>query len=281
MSLSIGVETKIDAEPCVVAWNNKLFIGTDTGSIFSFESNLSPGASWKAHDVQLFALSANDGKVYSASNDGGIRIWTSEGDKISELPAPDADIESIHVHGKYVYAGDEGGNIYVFENNNLIAKYNVLEEVKDIAISPPFMFTARDLNVTVTEIKPEESKSRFATRHVMEGRAPLRISGSRLVVTARGGNNIQLHDMDVATNFKKLDEVKVSDMIITSMSLRDSVVWTGGWDGCAKRWKIHGDKLQPAGEINLGACINALVAVNGDNAYALLTGGKIIYINTA
>lgn len=44
--------------------------------------------------------------------------------------------------------------IYVFENDSLVAKYNVLEEVKDIAISPPLMFTARDLYVTVTEIKP-------------------------------------------------------------------------------------------------------------------------------
>ncbi|CAH2259276.1 uncharacterized protein LOC120624689 [Pararge aegeria] len=281
MSLTIGGETKIDSEPCVVAWNNKLFVGTDTGSIFSFDSNLSPGASWTAHAVQLFALSANYGKVYSTSNDGGIRIWTSEGDKVSELPAPNADIESICLHEKYVYAGDEQGNIYVYENNSLIAQYNVLEEVKDIAISPPLMFTVRDLYVTVTEIKPEQSKDRFTTLHVMEGRAPLRVSGKHLVVTSRGGNNIQLHDIDLDSKFKKLHEVKVSDMIITSMSARDGVVWTGGWDGCAKRWKIDEEKLQPAGEINLGACINALVAVTGDTAYALLTGGKIICIKAA
>lgn len=69
-------------------------------------------------------------------------------------------------------------------------------------------------------------------------------------------------------------------MIITSMSASVGFVWTGGWDGCTRRWKIDGDKLQPAGEINLGACINALVA-NGDNAFALLAGGKIIKVKAA
>lgn len=42
----------------------------------------------------------------------------------------------------------------MYQDNVLKAKYNVLEEVKDIAINPPFMFTARDLYVTVTEVKP-------------------------------------------------------------------------------------------------------------------------------
>ncbi|XP_023947482.2 uncharacterized protein LOC112052578 [Bicyclus anynana] len=281
MSLTIAGETKIDSEPCVVAWNDKLFVGTDAGSILTFDSNLSPGASWTAHAVQLFALTASDGKLYSASNDGGIRIWTYDGQKISELPIPDADVESICTHGNYVYAGDELGNIYVFENNSLIANYNVLEEVKDLAICPPLMFTVRDLYVTVTEIKPEKSKDRFATVHVMEGRAPLQVSGSHLVVTSRGGNSIQLHEMDLGSKFKKLDEVKVSEMILTSMSVREDFVWTGGWDGCAKRWRIDGEKLLPAGEINLGVCINAVIAVNGDNAYALLSGGRIIYIKAA
>lgn len=83
----------------------------DTFDKQSFDLNLSPGASWKAHEVQVFALTANDGKVYSSSNDGGIRIWTSEGQKVSELPAPDADVESINMHGKLLYAGDEAGNV--------------------------------------------------------------------------------------------------------------------------------------------------------------------------
>lgn len=46
--------------------------------------------------------------------------------------------------------------VVFYENNSEKAKYNVLEEVKDIGFKPPHMFTARDLYVTVTEIKPGE-----------------------------------------------------------------------------------------------------------------------------
>lgn len=67
-------------------------------------------------------------------------------------------------------------------------------------------------------------------------------------------------------------------MIITSLSVSESFAWTGGWDGCVRRWKIDGDQLQPAGEINLGACINALFASTSSTAYALVTGGKAICI---
>ncbi|OWR49495.1 uncharacterized protein LOC116767596 [Danaus plexippus] len=278
MTLLVKTERKIDSEPCLATWSEKLIVGTDNGFINTYDEHLNPSSSWMAHGVQLFALAASEGKVYSASNDGGVRVWTSAGDKISELPPPDGDIGSLCVFGKLLYAGDELGNVYVFEDTNLKAKYNVLEEVKDLEISPPFMFTARDLYVTVTEIKPDVSKDRFVTQHVMEGRAPLRISGSKLVVTGRGGNNIQLHELSLEKKFNKLHEVKVSDMILTSLAVVGNMVWTGGWDGCMRRWKIDQDKLHPDGEINLGTCINSLVATTEANAYALLSDKRIVNV---
>lgn len=63
--------------------------------------------------MQLFALAASNGKVYSSSNDGGVRIWTSDGEKIAELSASEADIGSITVCDKYLYAGDELGNVNI------------------------------------------------------------------------------------------------------------------------------------------------------------------------
>lgn len=44
--------------------------------------------------------------------------------------------------------------IIIYENNAMKATYNVLEEVKDLWFSPPYLFTARDLYITITEIKP-------------------------------------------------------------------------------------------------------------------------------
>lgn len=33
MSLKIEAETKVESEPCVLAWGDKLFIGTEDGFI--------------------------------------------------------------------------------------------------------------------------------------------------------------------------------------------------------------------------------------------------------
>lgn len=69
---------------------------------------------------------------------------------------------------------------------------------------------------------------------------------------------------------------QVSDMIVTSLSVRGDYAWTGGWDSCVRRWKITGDKLESAGEINLGSCINALDTSTPNTVYAVLSGGRIV-----
>ncbi|XP_063821748.1 uncharacterized protein LOC135071844 [Ostrinia nubilalis] len=280
MALKLETETKIDSEPCVVAWDGKLYVGTEDGSVKTFDANLTPGVAWSAHGVQVFAIAAQGGKVYTASNDGGIKVWSDQGNKVADLKTTgDGDICALRVFDKELYAGDEAGNVLVYENNEEKARYNVLEEVKDLWFSPPFLFTVRDLDVTVTEIKPDDSKSRFVTRHTMEGRAPLRVAGRRLLVLARGGNNLRLHDASVDTKFKQLHEVKVSDMIVTSLSVSGDYAWTGGWDGIMRRWKIGEDVLEPAGEINVGSCINGLISTN-DGTYGVLAGGKIIRVKS-
>uniref|UniRef100_A0A2A4JVX5 Anaphase-promoting complex subunit 4 WD40 domain-containing protein n=1 Tax=Heliothis virescens TaxID=7102 RepID=A0A2A4JVX5_HELVI len=277
MSLKIEAEIKVESEPCVLTWGNKLFVGAEDGSIKAFDEKLVAKESWAAHAVQPFALATDGAVLYSSSNDGAIKVWSMTGDKIAELPSTGADVGSLYVYDKQLYAGDEDGNITVYENNALKAKYNVLEEVKDLTFSPPFLFTVRDLYVTATEIKPEESKTRFTTRHTMEGRAPLRIAGNRLVFMSRDGNSLKLHDGSIDNNFKQLHEIKVSDMIVISLSTSGDYVWTAGWDGFVRRWKIAGDKLEPFGEINLGGCVNSVVAT-GDSVYAAVTGGKIVHL---
>ncbi|XP_028041675.1 uncharacterized protein LOC114251559 [Bombyx mandarina] len=278
MSIKIEAETKVDSVPYVLAWDEKLFVGTESGHIYSYSADLSSNTSWPAHSVQLFALAAGEGNIYSSSNDGCIRVWNSDGEKIKEFPLNGGDVGVLRVFGKQVFAGDEIGNIVVYENGVEKAKYNVLEEVKDLWFDAPYLFTVRDLDVTVTEIKPDESKTRFITRRTMEGRAPLRVVGSKLLVVARGGNSLRLHDSSFDTGFKLLHEIKVSDMIVTSIAVTGDYVWTAGWDGFVRRWKIVSDKLEAAGEVNLGACVNSLSS-NLNNVYAAIADGKIVLMN--
>ncbi|KAI5633098.1 hypothetical protein NE865_14226 [Phthorimaea operculella] len=278
MALKIDGEVKVDSDPCMVAWDDRLYVGCEDGSIKSFDAKLSPGASWAAHSVQPFALAAGNGHVYSSSNDGGVKVWTPQGEKVAQMEASEGDIGILHVFGKQVCAGDEKGNVMIYQDNSLKALYNVLEEVKDLWLAPPFLFTVRDLDVTVTEIKPDESKTRFVTRHTMEGRAPLRLVGDKLVFMARGGNDLELHDASIDTTFKKLHTVRASDMIVTSLTMCGDYVWTAGWDKRVRRWKIDGDKLESVGDIDLGACVNGLALASADCVYAIVAGGRVVRI---
>ncbi|CAH4032040.1 uncharacterized protein LOC123710873 [Pieris brassicae] len=281
MTLEIETDVNVGLEPCVAAWNKNLYVGTECGSVIVLNENLQFETKWTAHEVQIFAIAISKTNVYTSSNDGCIKVWTLKGEKVTELRTDGAEIGAMFVLGEELYAGDEGGNIFVYENNALKAFYNVLEEVKDVVVQPPYMFTARDLYVTITEIKPDQSKDRFVTRHVMEGRAPMRIlNESRLVVIGRGGNNLQLHELSLESKFKKLHEVKVSEMILTSLTTSGDFAWTAGWDGFVRRWNASGERLEAAGEINLGGCINALVTSSLDHVCAIITGGRVLIIKS-
>lgn len=94
-----------------------------SSQIQSYSADLSSNTSWPAHSVQLFALAAGEGNIYSSSNDGCIRVWKSDGEKIKEFPLNGGDVGVLRVFGKQVFAGDEIGNVGIYhiiiQSNNL------------------------------------------------------------------------------------------------------------------------------------------------------------------
>lgn len=81
----------------------------------SYDANLTPATSWQAHAVQPFALTAGAGKVFSSSNDGGVKVWNAEGKKITQLTPSDMDISALTTLGTSVLlTGDEGGNVSTY-----------------------------------------------------------------------------------------------------------------------------------------------------------------------
>lgn len=69
-------------------------------------------------------------------------------------------------------------------------------------------------------------------------------------------------------------------MIVTTLATNGDTVWTGGWDGVVRKWKIVGEKLEAAGELNVGGCINSLAAAD-DRVYVAVSGGKIVHITSS
>lgn len=66
-------------------------------------------------------------------------------------------------------------------------------------------------------------------------------------------------------------------MIVTSVDVGGDYAWTGSWDGHVRRWKIANNQLEAAGDIDLGACVNAVIA-DKNSVYAAVAGGKIVLI---
>lgn len=66
-------------------------------------------------------------------------------------------------------------------------------------------------------------------------------------------------------------------MIVTSLAISGDFVYTGGWDGHLKRWRITENQLEETGSINFNSCINALVT-GTDAVYAAITGGRIVSV---
>lgn len=65
--------------------------------------------------------------MYSSSNDGGVRVWTAEGQKITELPHCGTDVAALTISGTYIITGDEGGNVSnipTYTNNGPRENYN-------------------------------------------------------------------------------------------------------------------------------------------------------------
>lgn len=51
--------------------------------------------------------------------------------------------------------------LFVFENEKLIASYALLEDIADFTVCGNLVFNARNTDVTVTEMRPGRIKSSF------------------------------------------------------------------------------------------------------------------------
>lgn len=85
---------------------------------------------------------------------------------------------------------------------------NVLEPVKDMMIDKNVLYTVRDLDLCITEMKNTETGT-FQTRKVLMGRAPMCIAGDKLCFSSRGGKDICVHENSHEKQYKEVAQAKV------------------------------------------------------------------------
>lgn len=141
------------------------------------------------------------GVLYSSSCDGTIRyfqnpllsnistiLMKTEYDEIGALVCVD----------EILYSGDDKGVVIKWINNQITFKYNLVEEVRSMAVENTIIYTARDLDCVITDLLGSKT-GQYVTINTLPGRAPLALIGplendrrKYLVFVTRDGKGISL-----------------------------------------------------------------------------------------
>lgn len=120
------------------------------------------------------------GQLYTSSCDGTIKCLTSPltSDDCKELLKCKDEIECLFVDPKdNLYSGDDKGIITMWIDQRIKYKFNVVEQVRSMAIQKNIIYSIRDNDLTVTEIIEGSASGRFMTKASIPGRCPVRLCG--------------------------------------------------------------------------------------------------------
>lgn len=159
-----------------------------------------------AHESYIYAMAVNTkGWLYSSSCDGTIKyfkrplessdatvLMRTEHDEIAAL---------VCVGDDTMFSGDDKGVVIKWVDNKITFKYNIVEEVRSMAVENGLLYTARDLDAVITDLGRSKT-GQYVTIGTLPGRAPLALIGpivvgqtehrKYLVFTTRDGKGITL-----------------------------------------------------------------------------------------
>lgn len=155
------------------------------------------------HKDYVLDLAFNSkGELYSSSRDGTL--------KFLHLPLRNDQTEVLHetalddlnalqcIQGEDImFSGDDKGIVVKWYHRQVVGQYNVLKEVKSMAIENNLVYTAQDNDIVITDVTP--GISHFATKGTIPGTGPLWLIGpveyghrKFLVFATRDGKGITL-----------------------------------------------------------------------------------------
>ncbi|KAL1491460.1 hypothetical protein ABEB36_012057 [Hypothenemus hampei] len=256
----------------------KLYSAADDGKIKMWSQDLLKVAEVEAHPCSVYCLAANEETLFSCSNDGSIKLWDLDTLKAKEVLVQTNEVEFWRVaySAGCLFSGDDKGNINVYKNKKLYGQVNIAEPIKDMTIHGTLVFTVKDLDLVITEIKLEGEKIQYGTKNSFMGRAPVTLIGDNLFAFAtREGKEIQLHENNIESGFKQVARITHgSDMIINALA---GVKWdnqeqlfSGGWDRILKQWAIKNNCPNNEASVDIEIVITAIIG--GDNRQVYVGG---------
>uniref|UniRef100_A0A1B6LR36 WD repeat-containing protein 55 homolog n=1 Tax=Graphocephala atropunctata TaxID=36148 RepID=A0A1B6LR36_9HEMI len=278
--MAFSVSAKVSEEErhlsevtCLLLHQNKLYSGADDGKVKVWSLDLKLIKEINAHPVNIYSLAASDTALYSCSNDGTVKAWSLDTmEQTSTLiDNPNNEIMRLYFTDGRLYSGDDKGNVMVWENDNKIGQYEVGEEVWDILVDGNFLFTVRNLDVSIIEMKPGGKHYTFLQS--INGRSPLQKAGSRFCFMDRDGKTIHVHEISKESNFKAVTSIQAHEMIVNTLCFVDTTVFSGGYDKVVKRWDILTQQCTATAELE--TVINTLAATHPGSVYV---GGAFGYM---
>uniref|UniRef100_A0A1Q3F980 Putative wd40 domain protein n=1 Tax=Culex tarsalis TaxID=7177 RepID=A0A1Q3F980_CULTA len=249
-----------------------VFTSGGDGKIKVWTKDLSLKKEVSVHEAWIYAMAVDStGRIYSSSADGTIRSLADplQSDKIEELLKCSDDIESLFVDSKdNFYSGDDKGIITMWVDRKIKFKFNLVEQMRSIAVQNNFIYSIRDNDLTITEVLEGSSTGRYITKSSIPGKSPVALCGSyantinsHVAIVTRDGLGVVCIKNSNKEHFPVVwTKEKAHDMIINSiLGAGEDLLYTAGYDGIVKQWNGLEKDPKLVSEVNIGAgCLNAL-----------------------
>ncbi|KAJ8981542.1 hypothetical protein NQ317_009801 [Molorchus minor] len=271
---------------CMLYKKGKLFSGADDGKIKVWSMDLLKLAEVQAHPSTVFSIAASDDTLFSCSNDGSVKAF----DLDTLKPKGNIIHENLTQFWKLfydrgcLYAGDDEGTIKIWKNGHYYGSFLTAEPVKDIAVSHHNVFTVKDSDVSITEVKVDGETLQYGTKTSFMGRGPIALVGEVLFAfVSRNGKDIVIHENKEDVHFRELTQVQgAHELIINSLSgtiwNNKPILFSGGWDKQIKKWLIDEDIVKNVASVDAQMVVNSIVIGDKGEIYAGGVDGHIIRV---
>ncbi len=219
---------------CLSVWNDRLFIGTRTKSLLSFDGEKFEQFNWTDRRRQaVTAFSEKDGKLLIGTFDGGLIEY--DGANFTEMKADDRQIKAInclYTNSAKLYVGTFDNGLWIYENDvwtHLTTAENLpSNRVVGIVTKDANVYVATDFGLAILQNKS------FQTLAVLPSLSGLILSKNQIYLTKDDG---EIFTFDKALNEFHASENQQKSRLVTT----DETLWAFSDQGISK---ITGSKIK-------------------------------------
>ncbi|KAJ8959946.1 hypothetical protein NQ317_002011 [Molorchus minor] len=293
MKMSLRISCRVDDADkhenditSLIYKNGKLYSGADDGKIKAWSTDLTKLAECSAHQLSIYSLAANNNELYSCSSDGTVKAFTLDtlSPKGNVIHEDHTEFWKLFYSQDCLYAGDDEGSLKIWKDGTFYGSLLLAEPIKDMAVSHHIVFTVKDTDVVITEVKVDHDVLQFGQKKTCMGRAPLTLIGDKLFAfSSRDGKDIIVHENNDHTHYKEVAKIEAAhNMVINALAGTSwddkSVLFSSGWDKILKKWIIDEDIVKMSGSLDVGMVVNAIAIGDKGEIYVGGADGHIIRV---